>query len=190
MFKILALSRSRTLTKFFLSKINEDLKMIKEIKTLYNQILKPLNLAISHMNPDLECEEYVGHNFKINEANIKFRKSKLTPKKIGQFVTLWKRTPDGKTIPFDIDDNFDFYIIHVEENDNAGFFIFPKITLENHKILASNVKEGKRGFRVYADWHFPENKQAGKTKQWQTEFFINHFDTENKMMEKLKQILN
>lgn len=163
--------------------------MIKEIKFLFDQVLKPLNLRISDISTDLECEEYFGHNFKINELNIKFRKSKLTPKKVGQFVTLWKRNPEGKTIPFESEDDYLFYIIFVEENTNTGFFIFPKTILEEYQILTSNGKEGKRGFRIYTDWHFPENKQAEKTKQWQTQFFLNFSDSEKEILERFKKIL-
>lgn len=164
--------------------------MIKEISKLNNLGFKLLDLQISDIFPDLECEEYYGLNFKINHINIKFRKSKLTPKKIGQFVTLWKRDHQGKTVPFDIDDNFDYYIISVEEKDKCGYFLFPREALQTKQILSSKSKEGKRGFRVYTNWHFPENKQAEKTKQWQTEFFINFSEEENKITEKLKKILN
>ncbi|MBO6201239.1 MAG: MepB family protein, partial [Chryseobacterium sp.] len=65
--------------------------MINEIKKLDNLVFKPLNLNLSEIIPDPESEEYFGFNFKINDVKIKFRKSKLTPKKIGQFVTFWKR---------------------------------------------------------------------------------------------------
>ncbi len=164
--------------------------MIKEIKKLNNLIFEPLNLQISNILPDLECEEYFGFNFKINHINIKFRKSKLTPKKIGQFVTFWKRDSNEKTIPFDINDDFDFYIISLEENNNSGFFIFPKTILEKENVISSEQTTGKRGFRIYADWHFPNSKQAEKTKLWQTQFFINYSGFENKISEKFKNIFN
>lgn len=163
--------------------------MIKEIETLNILIFNPLKLNISEIIPDLECEEYSGLNFKINETRIKFRKSKLTPKKIGQFVTFWKRDFDGNTIPFDINDDFDFYIIAIEENENSGFFIFPKSVVEKENLTSSEQKTGKRGFRVYANWHFPNNKQAEKTKLWQTEYFINYSEKESSILEKFEKIL-
>jgi len=148
--------------------------MIKEIQQLNDLILKELNLQLSEITQDLECEDYLGFNFKINKTRIKFRKSKLTPKKIGQFVTFWKRDIDGKTVPFDMNDDFDFYIILVEEYENFGVFIFPKSILEKKNLISSEQKSGKRGFRIYSDWHFPNSKQAEKTKIWQTEYFINY----------------
>ena len=162
--------------------------MVKEITRLNNLIFKPLKLNITEIIPDLECEDYFGFNFKINEIHIKFRKSKLTPKKVGQFVTFWKRDSEGKTVPFDINDDFDFYIISIKESENSGFFIFPKAVLEKENLISSEFKVGKRGFRIYADWHFPNNKQAEKTKLWQTQFFINYKDSENNLLEKWRKI--
>lgn len=163
--------------------------MIKELQLLNDLILKELNLKLSEINPDLECEEYSGFNFKINQTNFKFRKSKLTPKKVGQFVTFWKRDSDGKTVPFDVNDDFDFYIISIEESENSGFFMFPKIILEKENLISSEEKTGKRGFRVYADWHSPNNKQAEKTKVWQTKYFINYYDSDDSILNQFRKII-
>jgi len=170
------------------SRLWQSFFMIKELQQFNDLILKELNLQLLEITPDLECEEYSGFNFTINETRIKFRKSKLTPKKIGQFVTFWKRDSAGKTVPFDIYDDFDFYIISIEENDNSGFFIFPKTILEKQNLISSENKTGKRGFRVYADWHFPNSKQAEKTKLWQTEFFINFSDSEDSVINHFREI--
>jgi hypothetical protein len=161
--------------------------MIREIEILQANIFEKLNIAVLDITKDNECDEYFGYHFKLNQFNIKFRKSKVTPKKIGQFVTLWKRNPETKeTEPFEIDDNFDFYIIAAEFNNEYGFFFFPKNILGKNNILRDNTKLGKRGFRVYPDWDIPENQQAKKTKQWQTEFFINFSD--HNALEKFKTI--
>ena len=163
--------------------------LIKELQDLNTLVLRNLKSKISEITPDLECEEYFGFNFKINETQIKFRKSKLTPKKIGQFVTFWKRDSDGKTVPFDINDDFDFYIISIEEDENSGFFIFPKAVLEKENLISSENKTGKRGFRVYADWHFPNSKQAEKTKLWQTQYFIDYSDSDDSIINQFKEII-
>lgn len=164
--------------------------MTNEIKKLDDLVFKPLNLNLSEIATDPESEEYFGFNFKINEINIKFRKSKLTPKKVGQFVTFWKRDKENKTVPFDINDDFDFYIILTEESENSGFFIFPKLILEKENLISSQSKTGKRGFRIYADWHFPNNKQAEKTKLWQTQYFIDLSDQKTSITPKFETILN
>ncbi|AZI40122.1 MepB family protein [Epilithonimonas vandammei] len=160
-----------------------------DLQYLNDLILKGLNLQLSEITPDLECEEYFGFNFKINQTTFKFRKSKLTPKKIGQFVTFWKRDLDGKTVPFDINDDFAFYIIAIEESENSGFFMFSNAVLEKENLISSEQKTGKRGFRVYADWHSPNNKQAEKTKLWQTKYFINYSDSDDSVLNRFRKII-
>jgi len=163
--------------------------MIKEVNQIENSILKSIGLKISDMKSDNECVEYYGLNFQIRNLNIKFRKAKITPRKTGQFVTLWKRNVIGKTEPFNSNDNFDFYIIATEQENKFGFFLFPKQILIEKQILTNNSKEGKRGFRIYADWDIPNNKQAEKTQKWQTEYFIDFTNDENKSIEKFELII-
>ncbi|WP_413533807.1 MepB family protein [Empedobacter brevis] len=146
--------------------------MIEIIKKFEDYILKSKNLSISNLEKDVECDEYFGYNFNVNELSIKFRKAKITPKKVGQFVTLWKRNNVKETEPFDENDEFDYYIIATEENSKLGFYIFPKSILIEKHILTSTRKEGKRGFRVYPNWVKTENKQAEKTQNWQQDYFV------------------
>lgn len=163
--------------------------MIKELSRIEASIFKTLQLNLSNIETDLECEEYFGHNFSINNLKIKFRKAKITPTKNGQFVTLWRRNFEGKTEPFNASDHFDFYIIATEKDSQFGFFIFPKKILAEKQILTINQKEGKRGFRVYPIWDEPESKQAEKTKSWQTKYFIDITDHNESDCNKLKNIV-
>ncbi|STD53382.1 MepB family protein [Empedobacter falsenii] len=146
--------------------------MIEIIQQFENLVLKPMNLSISKLEKDAECDEYIGYNFNVKELSIKFRKAKITPKKVGQFVTLWKRNSAKQTEPFDENDGFDDYIIAAEDDSKLGFYIFPKSILIEKHILTSAKKEGKRGFRVYPNWVKPENKQAEKTQNWQQDYFV------------------
>ncbi|MDM1298596.1 MepB family protein [Empedobacter falsenii] len=150
--------------------------MTKIIQKFEDFVLKSMNLSISKLEKDLECDEYVGYNFNVNEFSIKFRKAKITPKKVGQFVTLWKRNTAKQTEPFDENDVFDYYIITAEDDSKLGFYIFPKSILIEKHILTSAKKEGKRGFRVYPNWVKPENKQAEKTQNWQQDYFVEIID--------------
>lgn len=162
--------------------------MIKEIETLQNAIFRQLNLSISHLQPDPDSAEYSGYDFQLNQFRIKFRKAKITPKKTGQFVTLWKRNPETQeTEPFGNEDPFDFCIILTEFNNQSGFFFFSKNILCEKQIVTISSGSGKRGFRVYPDWDIPTNKQAEKTQNWQTLFFIPL--TEINSLEKFNTIL-
>jgi hypothetical protein len=144
---------------------------------------------IKNIVEDKECAEYCGLHFQIGELHVKFRRAKITPKKIGQFVTLWKRNAQGETEPFHAHDNYDFYIIATESEDRFGFFLFPKAVLAEKQILTAS-KEGKRGFRVYPDWSVPENKQAIRTQEWQAAFFIDLTDGDNPNTDKIRLILS
>ena len=163
--------------------------MIEILSRIENTILNINRLKISDIINDRECEEYSGCSFRLNKQKIKFRKAKITPKKTGQFVTLWKRNNKKQTEPFSLDDGFDFYMIATEQQHRFGFFLFPKYVLGEKQILATNNNEGKRGFRVYTDWDNPQSKQAEQTKTWQAGYFIDVTDIGNINQEKFNSII-
>lgn len=162
--------------------------MVDALTQIENSIFKFKGLKITSISSEKECEEYFGLNFLVDKLNVKFRKAKITPKKVGQFVTLWKRNSEKQTEPFSINDIFDFYIIATEQGEQFGFFFFPKSILSQYQILTNNGKIGKRGFRVYPDWTKTENKQAEKTKSWQSKYFIN-LNNELESVQKFNLIL-
>ena len=162
--------------------------MNEELRKLENTLLKNIDFEISAITQDTECEEYFGYNFRLQQLNIKYRKAKVTPKKNGLFVTLWKRNIKGQTEPFNHNDPFNFYIIAAEHSERFGYFIFPKLLLTEKQILTSDSGEGKRGFRIYPAWDISLNKQAEKTQQWQSEYFIDMALPEDLITEKLTAI--
>lgn len=164
--------------------------MINELYRIEKLLSGTALSQISNRDEDAESKEYFGYNFDAGNLKFKFRKAKITPKKVGQFVTLWKRNPNGETEPFDETDTIDFYIIVTEENENFGFFLFPKAELIKRHILSTKIKEGKRGFRVYPKWTKTENKQAEKTQIWQTNYFINCSYKKNELVDFVNKILN
>jgi hypothetical protein len=116
--------------------------------------------------------EYGACRFKINDANVIFRIAKITPKKIGQFVTCWKRSSEGLTTPYDSTDPVDILIVCTKNDDHFGQFVFPKSTLMEQNIFSTNNNSGKLGFRVYPPWDTPINTQAKRTQIWQLKYFI------------------
>jgi hypothetical protein len=121
---------------------------------------------------ETESAEYSACNFKLHGLKIKFRNARITPTKIGQFVTLWKRKGDGPIQPFDSSDPIDLFIVSVRSGKHLGQFIFPKSVLTYQGILSTKKKEGKRAMRVYPPWDITTSKQAQKTQQWQLEYFL------------------
>jgi len=163
--------------------------MINELKKVERLLFEHLHLPISNVTQDKESRAYFGCSFQIDKLNFTFRKAKITPKKAGQFVTLWKRDSHKITQPFRESDDFGFYIIAAQENEKYGLFLFPKSELSKRHILTSIAKEGKRGFRIYPGWTNTGNKQAEKTQSWQTKYFIDFTTYDLKNREKITSIM-
>ncbi|WP_228384010.1 MepB family protein [Chryseobacterium sp. JM1] len=142
------------------------------LKNVDELIFQPLELKLLNIEEDTESKDYSGCGFTLNDLKIKFRTSKITPTKTGQFVTIWKRNEKGETAPFDSNDVFDFYLISAFKDHNKGLFVFPKKILVEKQILSHGKKMGKRGIRVYPSWDLTENKQAKATQKWQTAYFL------------------
>ena len=68
------------------------------------------------------------------------------PKKVGQFVTFWKRTGNGPIEPFDEQDSVDYYVVNVRSAEAFGQFVFPREVLLKKGIISTVTKEGKRAF--------------------------------------------
>lgn len=117
-----------------------------------------------------EALEYGGCEYTFDGLKYIQRTAKVTPKKIGQFVTLWKRNELGVTAAYEESDDFDFVVIICILNDKEGHFLFSKSDLKRHGIISKN---GKRGFRVYPSWDSPLSKQAIQTQAWQQKYFFN-----------------
>lgn len=157
-----------------------------EILLLLNTIYDNCVLQISDINYDNESKAYNACSFSVNKNKIIFRKSKITPKKQGQFVTFWKRNYKGIIQPYEENDNFDFFVVSCFSENFSGQFIFSKEILIQKAIVSSQKKEGKRAFRVYPPWENATNKQAQQSQTWQKEYFISlHEDIDYAKIQKL-----
>ncbi|MVO07556.1 MepB family protein [Flavobacterium sp. TP390] len=156
-----------------------------EVKTkVYDQ----LALNISKLYIEIEGTEYDACQFELNGMKIISRSSKITPKKVGQFVTFWKRNQNGETAPYSENDSFDFYVIHAKSEKRFGQFVFPKSELIKKGLITNAKKEGKRGFRVYPIWDKTLNKQAEKTQKWQLNYFFEINETLD--LKKISELYN
>lgn len=142
--------------------------VLNQIKTTVYDTLK---LEVSNVSIDLESKEYAACRFELNGRKIISRDAKITPKKIGQFVTFWKRKGNGPIEPFHQTDPIDFYIVNVRTENTFGQFVFSIAILIKKGIISTPTKEGKRAFRVYPNWDIPKSKQAARTQKWQLDYF-------------------
>ncbi len=145
--------------------------MDHNLKQINLEVYEKCALKISHFELESESLEYDACQFDLNGLHIRSRSAKITPKKVGQFVTFWKRNANGPIEPFDQKDPIDFYVVNVRAENKFGQFVFPKLILVKKGIVSTEEKEGKRAFRVYPKWDLVHNKQAERTQKWQLNYF-------------------
>ncbi|WPP51561.1 MepB family protein [Catalinimonas niigatensis] len=145
--------------------------MDSNLKEIKKEVYDKCSLSISDFIIEPESKEYNACNFKLNGLVIISRSAKITPKKAGQFVTFWKRSGNGPIVPLNENDRVDFYIVNVRTGNQFGQFVFPKSILINKGVISTNIKEGKRAFRVYPPWDVVESKQAERSQKWQLNYF-------------------
>ncbi|MFC5045087.1 MepB family protein [Aquimarina hainanensis] len=139
---------------------------------LKEQVYDSCGFELTAYQEEEESSAYCAARFKLNGKTTIFRKAKITPKKTGQFVTVWKRNEKGVTVPFQETDQIDLVVIFVASGHQKGTFIFPGRILIEKKIISSAHIEGKRGIRVYPPWDAPKSKQAIQTQKWQCLYFV------------------
>lgn len=145
--------------------------MLPLFKTFIKLFYTPKNITIQNYQEEKEAVEYNGCSFTINDELIHFRTGKITPTKIGQFVSFWKRNAQDIIIPHDTEDQFKNLIVFVQNKTQTGVFIFPKEALIKYDFISTNHQGGKRGFRLYPAWDKTENTQAKKSQTWQLNYF-------------------
>ena len=158
---------------------------LKEINTL---LFDKCDFLITNCIEEKESSEYDAFRFEINGIKILYRLAKITPTKIGQFVTFWKRLNTGIIAPLDSNDDIDLFVINVKSENNFGQFVFSKKILIEKGILTHGSKNGKLAARVYPKWDKTENKQAIKTQQWQLNYFIKISENETLDIERVKKM--
>ncbi len=141
--------------------------LLKVKQQVYDQI----GFRISNFEAEIESFEYDACRFQLNRMNVVCRNAKITPKKVGQFVTFWKRNEKGVIEPFFETDKIDFYLVNVRTDKQFGQFVFPKSVLVEKRIISTDKKEGKRAFRVYPSWDIAKSKQAEQSQKWQLGYF-------------------
>lgn len=140
------------------------------------RFLEPCGLSYTKVQWDQESAEYGACKLLVGSKRIMFRVSKITPTKIGQFVTFWKRLGRGPIMPYDMQDDFDFLMIYSATDVQSGLFIFSKELLGKQGVVSKNGIGGKRAIRVYPSWDIVDNAQATKSQKWQT---VHFFDKHN-----------
>lgn len=135
-------------------------------------VYDPCGFTCSLPVPEAEGAAYAAHAFTLDGRAVRFRAAKTTPTKVGQFVTVWKRSPAGPIQPFDAADPVDLFVISTRDGDRFGQFVLPLEALRRHGVVSTDGSGGKRAFRVYPPWVTTTNRQAGSAQKWQLEHFL------------------
>ncbi len=162
--------------------------MDRDLNLIKTKIYDHCSLEVLDLKIESESKEYAACQFKLSGRIILSRNAKITPKKVGQFVTFWKRNKSGIIEPFNELDAINFYVVNVRKENQLGQFVFPKWVLIKKGIISTEKKEGKRAFRVYPKWDIAKSKQAEQTQKWQLGYFYEIKDSTDlkKVMELYK----
>ncbi|MCA1744816.1 MAG: MepB family protein [Bacteroidales bacterium] len=162
--------------------------MDDNLKEVLSKIYDLCGFTISNFFVEEESREYDASRFQLNGFRIVCRSARTTPKKVGQFVTFWKRSGNGPIEPLNANDPIDCFMVLVRLDKRLGHFVFPKSVLMEKGILSTDYKEGKRAFRVYPGWDQAQNKQAVNSQKWQLNYFLEVED--NTDLEKVKRVFS
>lgn len=146
--------------------VHPDFLVVQEL------IYGPGGFEASKPQVEPESVEYGACAVEVNGKALRFRVSKITPTKVGQFVTFWKRIENGPIQPFDAADPIDFLVVSCRKGQLLGQFVFPKSVLCERNVLSVRGEGGKRAIRVYPPWDRPTSHQALKTQSWQLPYFL------------------
>ncbi|MFF4443954.1 MepB family protein [Streptomyces sp. NPDC001502] len=135
-------------------------------------VYDPCGFICSLPVPEAEGADYAAHTFTLDGRAVRFRAAKTTPTKVGQFVTVWKRSPAGPIQPFDAADPVDLFVISTRDGHHFGQFVLPLEALRRHGVVSTDGSGGKRAFRVYPPWVTTTNRQAGRAQEWQLDHFL------------------
>lgn len=155
------------------------------IQNLNNIVYKPNNLMITNLKEEKQNAEYAGCLFHLNNKTIRFRKSKVTPNKIGQFVSFWEKDENMRNRAFSYEATPDLLVITCIADNKLGQFIFPKEILLKEKILRTQSQTGKMAMRIYPVWDTTVSNQAKKSQTWQLQYFVDLSDSNNLPIDKL-----
>ena len=106
------------LPSFIIKAIHSDLL------EAYERVYLPCEYASTLLLKEPESKEYGADTFEVNHLKVRFRVAQVTPKKVGQFVTLWRRMGTGPIQPFHEADLVDRFVVSVRKGESLRHLFF------------------------------------------------------------------
>lgn len=72
----------------------QDCVVSSDLSYILKNVYPKCGFSISSLMKEAESTEYGAYTYRIDALSVKFRIAKITPTKIGQFVTLWERNEE------------------------------------------------------------------------------------------------
>ncbi|GAA2858909.1 MepB family protein [Paenarthrobacter ilicis] len=130
--------------------------------------------VLAGLRVEEQNSDYESGIARLGEEHWRIRTARITPKKPGAFVALWKRDEDGSTRPFTAGEAEAGLLVFVEDQQRFGVFRFTAADLVALGYVSSGLHPGRRGFRVYPAWCTDLNAQALRTQRAQLPAFSEH----------------
>lgn len=170
-------------------------KTINIPKTLYyclKNFYQPASIVITkepQIDKDSKRAEYDACYLGLNNYKVLHLSAKITPKYLGGFVALWKRSlMTNKIEPIDTNDGIDFVIISFQDNNHIGQYIFNRDTLVRNKIFSTNNQKGKLSFRIYPSWIDAKTKSAQFSQRWQNQNYVSFLNNKKTAIKSISDI--
>lgn len=113
--------------------------------TYVNELLyAPHHLTIKNIQEETQNADYGAGMFQLDSKSVRFRVAKITPTKVGQFVSFWEKDAANKNQAFSYENATDLLVINTfHTNGDFGQFVFPKEVLLQQNILKTANTKGK-----------------------------------------------
>lgn len=126
-----------------MNEFNKTLIFVNEL------LYEPNHLTIKNIREETQNSDYRAGVFQLNSKSVRFRVAKITPNKVGQFVSFWEKNEANKNQAFSYDNATDLLVINTFNNTgDFGQFVFPKEVLLKQNILKTANTKGKMAIRV------------------------------------------
>ena len=134
-------------------------------------VFDPGGFVCSQPVAEAESADYGAFGFALDGQAVRFRAAKITPTKVGQFVTVWKRSGGGPIRPLtprtaSTSSSSAFATGSTSDSSSSR-----ERSSANGTSCRGTVRAGN-GRSAYPPWVTTTNRRARSTQAWQVNYFL------------------